>query len=150
MVIISSEKFAKMIEKRNLSRQKSIQRAKLRKMETPQYKIYENLKPVRFSNKSGSHVNCVRIFKNNTWEHEFRKFQICWELLQQGHSFLTEAIFEKGEGRADILDLNDGTIIEVVCSESSESLEEKVTKYPQQYNLIHVDAKKDWDIKMIQ
>ena len=57
------------------------------------------------------------------------KVRKCWELLNAGHDFITEARFEKG-GRADVLDLTEGIAYEVVVSESEASILEKSRKYP--------------------
>ncbi len=90
----------------------------------------EVLNLIRFSNRSGSHTQCIRLNCNNTWEHELKKFEICWKLLKEKKEFLTEAIFLNGK-RADIIDLSgEGKVIEVLHSESFESFKEKIKNYP--------------------
>jgi hypothetical protein len=75
----------------------------------------------------GSPLNVVNIGKGSD-EHEFAKFFICLKLKKEGHKFLTEAEF-KG-GRADVVDLTDGVCIEVVHTESEESIKSKESRYP--------------------
>ena len=104
--------------------------------------INENLQLVRFSNRSGSHTGCVRIFPNNTESHERTKFEICLFLAKAGKEFITEAIFEKG-ARADIVILDEGIVIEVLESETKEQFEEKVKKYPESLEVCGVN-KDNW------
>ena len=92
---------------------------------------------VRSSNRIGNHRNCVRISTGNSLEHEIAKLKKCYELLKEGKEFLTEAIFENGT-RADILVLDDGIAIEIVCSEKEESLEKKAANYPVEMEVIRI------------
>ncbi len=85
-----------------------------------------NLLDQAFSTKE----NCVRFGANETFEHAWAKFVLCWEAHLEEKHFVTEAIFAKGSGRADILILDDNEVWEVLHSESVESLEEKMKKYP--------------------
>ena len=78
--------------------------------------------------KLGSPLNAIRINVGNSDAHERLKFEECLRLAKQGHAFLTEAEF-KG-GRADIVDLDAGEIVEVAVSEGEESLALKTGFYP--------------------
>lgn len=82
---------------------------------------------LRFSNKSGSHQNCIRLNPANSWEHELQKVKVCWKLLKEKKEFLTETIF-KNNKRADIINLTDNIIIEILHSESVEDFNNK--NYP--------------------
>jgi len=88
---------------------------------------YQNSKllSASFNNKPG----VIKISVANTLEHELAKFFTCWELANQGKSFVTEAIFENKK-RADIFVLDDGEAIEIVKSESKESIRKKRGEYP--------------------
>jgi len=91
-----------------------------------QAKINECLNLIRLGNRK---INEIRVGNNESSLHRDRKIEICVDLLKQGKSFVTEAIFKDG-GRADIFVLDDFRVIEVVNSESDESIENKKIKYP--------------------
>ena len=83
-----------------------------------------------FRHSSKIHRNCIRLNVANSEEHEMAKARICWDLLKQGKEFLVEAELENPfKKRCDIVDL-DGTIIEIVKSETEDSIEEKRKSYP--------------------
>ena len=92
---------------------------------------------VRSSNRVGSHRNCVRISPGNSLYHELMKLRVAYELLEQGHQIITEAIFENG-CRADILDLDTGTVYEIVHGEQMTSLRTKAKRYPPGLTIISV------------
>jgi len=54
----------------------------------------------------------------------------CYLLLKEGHQIVTEGIFAGGKGRADIIDLTEGIVFEVLCSEQEENILKKMNKYP--------------------
>jgi hypothetical protein len=70
--------------------------------------------------------------------HFLAKCKKCKELLNNGHRFVTEARFKYNKGRADILDITEGIIFEVVNSETEESLIKKKAKYPLPFEIIKV------------
>lgn len=78
--------------------------------------------------KLGSARGVIKINTGNSFKHELTKFLVCWELAKEGHDFLTEA--EGKEFRADIADLTEGVVYEVLCSEQPENLVEKAKVYP--------------------
>jgi len=86
----------------------------------------ECLRLVRDSNRK---LNLLRFHSSESIEHINKKSEICKELEDSGKAFITEAIFKTGE-RADILVLDDFEIIEVVRSETEESLAKKNSLYP--------------------
>ena len=83
-----------------------------------------------FRHSSKIHRNCIRCNPSNTREHEREKFECCLNLLIAGKEFLTEAEFEGGQGRADIVCLDEGVVYEIVQTESVESIEAKRKVYP--------------------
>ena len=80
--------------------------------------------------------NSVSFGLNETWEHAFSKFKVCWELMNDGDEFYTEVIFKDGKGRADIVNLSDCSIIEILHTETPEQFEEKRLKYPTEFTRI--------------
>lgn len=89
-------------------------------------KLNEALRLVRISNRK---INMIRFSKTETEEHKNKKIEICNNLVKEGKSFITEAIFIQG-GRADIFILDDLTIIEILKSEKLENIENKKRYYP--------------------
>jgi len=71
----------------------------------------------------------VKLNKNNTFNHELMKFILCWEILQAGEDFVTEAIFKNGK-RSDVFNLVQGEALEVTYSEDLKSIDDKKTEYP--------------------
>ena len=106
----------------------------------------KNLSLLRFSNKSGSHINCIRIFKNNSKEHEKRKIEVSLELLKRNKKFITEAIF-KNDKRADIFNITDSIVYEILYNEKLEEAKEKTKSYPQELEVRFIDAKKKFEEK---
>lgn len=82
---------------------------------------------IELSNRGRS--NSISIGANKSLLHARKKFDICWDLIQQGKEFYSECKFVSG-GRADIFILDNSKVIEIVCSETEESLAEKAKKYP--------------------
>lgn len=62
-------------------------------------------------------------------KHFDKKTEVCKQLIEQEKQFITEAEFTT-DGIADILVLDDAKIIEIVNTESVESLADKWNKYP--------------------
>ena len=69
------------------------------------------------------------------WEIKLK--DICISLKNSNHDFITEAIFNNNS-RADVVDLTDGVIYEILCSETEENFEEKIKKYPINFKVIKV------------
>lgn len=98
------------------------------------------MREIRYSNKVGSHRNCIRINVNNSIEHELAKLRICYELIKGGKEVFTEAVFVNGS-RADILVLDDFKIIEVLYSEGEDACLRKSRKYPALFEVEMVKVK---------
>lgn len=81
-------------------------------------------------------------------EHILMKLEICKYLKKQGVQFMTEAIFADGSGRADVLVLDWGVVIEVFETESDQSLLKKRLKYP--LPVIFVKAGQSFKEELIQ
>jgi hypothetical protein len=81
--------------------------------------------------------------------HIRQKLEVCMWLKKQDSAFMTEVRFKSGDSRCDILALDhlNGCIIEVVDSESIESIEEKKRKYP--LPVIVVKASDKWKPELI-
>lgn len=82
-----------------------------------------------------------------TDDHILMKLEICKHLKREGKQFYTEAILMDGN-RADVVNLDDGVIYEVVESETEKSLLRKIMEYP--LRVIIVYAGQPFDEKMIQ
>ena len=91
-----------------------------------QMKRNDCLQLVRLSNRK---VNEIRTGENEGKKHREVKESICKALRDEGKYFVTEAIFKNG-GRADILVLDDFKVIEILDSESVESIRAKKGYYP--------------------
>lgn len=82
---------------------------------------------VRQSNRV---LNEVRTSMGESQAHIDKKIEVCKRLKEEDKSFICEAIFEQGRGRADILVLDTFTAIEIVHTETEQSIEQKRGKYP--------------------
>lgn len=99
--------------------------------------LRNSLNLVRFSNRCGSHMNCIRFSLGESRQHIAKKVELCTMLREMKHDFLTEAIFLNGS-RCDILDITAGVVYEVLHSETEEQLAEKVKHYPEQLTVMKV------------
>jgi hypothetical protein len=57
--------------------------------------------------------NAVKFNTHNDIEHELAKAKICYELQKMGHEFITEACRNDTGDIIDIVDLTDGSEVEV-------------------------------------
>ncbi|MBU2633626.1 MAG: hypothetical protein KJ674_00105, partial [Nanoarchaeota archaeon] len=99
------------------------------------FKVRNNLNLIRFSNRSGNHINCFRFSLSEGKEHIYKKLEVCIDLMKENHKFITEAIFVDG-GRADVFDITEGVVYEVVNSESDREFIEKVKRYPDDVEVV--------------
>jgi len=83
-----------------------------------------------------------------TWEHELRKFQICWELKKRAVDFVSEAIFENG-ARADVVDLTNGIIYEVLHTETLEEAKHKESYYPELFEIRYIKTSDNWETRLL-
>ncbi|MDP2907298.1 MAG: hypothetical protein Q8O03_05135 [Nanoarchaeota archaeon] len=135
---LSPEKLERAKQKHYESKLRSYKKHLLKRKEKNKwYMINKNLQFVRMSNRFGSQRNVLRWSSSETKEHVLKKLEICMELKEWGHEFITEAIFNDG-ARCDVLDLTEGTIYEILCSETEEMCEEKIQNYPEEFEVIKI------------
>ena len=108
--------------------------AHIRKLKEKYCNVNERLQNIRVSNRK---LNCLRWHNNESRQHILKKLDICIELKNSKHTFITEAIFVNGS-RCDIIDLTTGEIYEILCSETEEDFEEKIKRYPKCFRVIKV------------
>lgn len=87
----------------------------------------------RIKHTSSIHRNYIQLHPQNSKEHEMKKVEICWNLLQKDKEFITEAEFRDKNVRADIVVLDDKKIIEIESSDYK--LEERKKHYPEDFEL---------------
>ena len=97
---------------------------------------------IRSANRCGSHNGCLKIWKGCTYEHERTKFDICYQLINEGWDIYTEAIFTSGD-RADIVAIGFGRaiIIEIETPKSKKEMDEKILSkenYPEDFEKVLV------------
>lgn len=110
------------------------------------YKRNSLIQNIRYSNRAGSHSNCIRVNSNNSYEHEKTKFDICLKLIKLGFEIFTEAIFTTGK-RADIVAIKagEGTIIEIETPKPRAVMDAKILSkqaYPPEFELIIIESDK--------
>lgn len=82
----------------------------------------------------------LHIHGQNSYLHEKTKFDLAYYLIKAGHHIETEVEFNGG-GRADILDLDEAVVYEVLVSEDIIKFESKKSLYPKFLTIIPVFAK---------
>ena len=85
--------------------------------------------------------------KSNTFLHELLKCCVCKILKDKFHSFATETRFLNSL-RADVYDLREDVVYEIVHSESKESIENKRKEYPVR-EIIMINTKDYKDLKLL-
>ncbi len=91
-----------------------------------QEKINDCLQLVRLSSRK---LNLIRNGKNEGKDHRLLKTKVCLRFIDVGTDFLTECIIDKIGTRCDILVPELFLVIEIVDTESDESLKRKREKY---------------------
>ncbi len=106
------------------------------------YKM-KNLKNfISFNSLCGNKSNMFCINNNESEIHRYIKYRICTELVKKGYEFFTEVILKSGK-RCDIIAFSkegEGTIIEVINSESEESINQKAIDYPMEFNFYTINC----------
>jgi len=154
MKILTEEEFrAKLVKRTEMAKAakaRSFQKRVNRMKSSTEYRMRDALTEIRFSNKSGSHVGCFRGAPGaETDKHLDMKYQVWKQLKKWGHEVITEAIFNNGK-RADVIDLTNCIVYEILWSETEEKLAEKTLAYPAIFEIRKVDATKQFDEKMLQ
>lgn len=106
------------------------------------YKRNRLLQNLKHNSRSGSREGYVKVWASNSLEHELTKLKIAYKLKLGGFEVWTETEFTTG-GKADILAIKDGKgyIIEVLHSETTKQLTEKIKKYPSEFEVTAVMTK---------
>ena len=106
-------------------------------LQTMQERINDALREVRFTNKSGSHVGCIRLSASCSDTHNLAITKRCIELNRLKVPYITEAIFHSGD-RADLINLFTHEVEEFTHSETDKMFEEKKHRYPKMFTLKQV------------
>lgn len=95
---------------------------------------FRNQNMRKIKHEDSQHYNKLNIHAQNTFQHEKKKFEICYQLREQGKHFITEARFKNKDIRADIYVLDDDKIIEI--ESSSYEMSERKKDYPENTEII--------------
>lgn len=80
--------------------------------------------------------NFCKYNSGNTNQHEDYRWELFKYLRRRGKDVICEGKFTGERGRADLIVLDDSLIIEIVCSESDESILNKQIKYPSNLSFV--------------
>lgn len=142
---MKQEKYEKLKRKARESKQRAYKKHLEKQKGSDWYKKKESLNELRFSNKSGSHINCFRgSVGAESPEHLDTKYKVWKKLREWEHDIIVEAIFKNGK-RADIIDLSEAIIYEITHSETEEELKEKTKSYPEVFEIRRIDANKEFE-----
>ena len=89
----------------------------------------------------GYKLNALVTQYGESWEHFDAKAVLFYDLRQAQKQVVTEASFKTG-GRADVINLTDQEIIEVLVTETLEEAKLKVQKYPSNFTVRFVKVQK--------
>jgi len=92
------------------------------------YKLLDNAYNVK--------TNVIKISVGNTLQHEMAKCKKAYELISDGKTIVTEAIFKNG-GRADIFNLTDLQVFEILHSETMAEALRKESYYPEELEIFY-------------
>ena len=84
-------------------------------------------------------INSVRLNSHNTLVHELAKTKLSYILIKGGSKILTEVVFENGS-RADILDLTNMRVYEILHSEKEKEALKKKEYYPEVFDIVFLRA----------
>ena len=83
--------------------------------ESEMYKLY----CVPGSPNTQVKLNAIFLRKTNSWDHEFKKFELCWKLLNINNIFISEAQRLSDGKIVDVVDVTEQNEYEIVyCHES--------------------------------
>jgi len=86
------------------------------------------------SNQYRKDFNSVRLNTHNSIQHELAKCKVAYELIADGNTILTEAIFKNGS-RADILIPELFIVYEILHSETTKEVLLKKDYYPKELEI---------------
>jgi len=98
----------------------------------------------QFVEVSNRKINVIRLNIHNTYQHEFLKFRVCFQLQKAGEHYITEAKLKENKGIPDIINLDRAQIIEIMVSEKPETIKQKTKKYPKNFEIIAVNSFDDY------
>ena len=112
------------------------------------FKRYRLIQNIYYQDRVGNKEGFVKLYPNNTIEHELVKCQIALKLKRLGFEIYSECRFSDKSGRADLVAIKGGKgyIVEILHSETEETFELKKEKYPSEFILIKVKTK-DFNIE---
>jgi len=89
--------------------------------------------------RHGNKAGCVKVYPNNSVEHEVVKTKVAHKLMNLGFKVYTETEFTNGK-RADIVAIQNGVgyAVEVLHTESEERYIAKMSSYPEEFTLVKV------------
>jgi len=104
------------------------------------------------ANSDLTHRYSYRLNPTNTQAHELVKPLLGGDFFRRGQAFITESQMEDPDsgrrlGRADMLNLDEGVIYEILASETEKKFQAKLTKYP--LEVIPIRADKHVRVKAI-
>lgn len=111
-----------------------------------QYKINQALSLIEHT--SLGKEGYIKVSTNTSWEHLKKATEVSYMLKKQGFLVYSEVKFKNNLGRCDLLVFSPegfGTIIEVLHSESKEKFNEKLNKYPIEFDIIPISTKDNLD-----
>lgn len=85
--------------------------------------------------KDRKKTNVVDIHPQNSKAHEKKKFELCWQLEQDGKEYITEARFKDRDLRADIYVLDDDELLEI--ESSKHELSDRKSDYPEESTWVY-------------
>ncbi len=111
-------------------------------------KIYQRYKLITDIYYQDRKEGYIKIYPNNSHDHEVVKFEIAYKLKKLGFEIYSECRFTNDRGRADLVAIKEGKgyIIEILHSETEKQFEMKKLKYPEEFSLIKVNTK-DFNIE---
>ena len=107
---------------------------------------------IKYNSLSGSKANMFQYNSNCTDIHEIHKFRVFMELIKRDFIVFTEVEFKKNLGRCDLLCFDkkgEGHIFEIVNSESEESINKKLDKYPIDFEVHLIYCNKNLEEQVI-
>lgn len=90
---------------------------------------------IDIGDRGGGRLNAIRFGVNESRAHFDKKCDIVYKLREAGHHIYCEVHFTDHESIADILDLDTGTIIEILVTETDEQFKEKIKKFPSVFKI---------------
>jgi hypothetical protein len=91
----------------------------------------------------------VKVSSNTSLEHLQTVVRVAYMLKKQGFLIYSEVKFKNSKGRCDLLAFSpegEGHIIEVLHTETKEKFNEKMNKYPIEFNLVGLSSQTNLEV----